>query len=298
MKIRELFEGKKSSKLAFNQQLGPYKKNAAAIASGKAPALWRGMDVFGWATIPEGQVEFIAMPERASGRESKTGSNFLIDYVSKSPDWAKIPDRQFSVSCATTRDVADMFGDDPWLIIPADSVSKYAQCPTDFNEAYPSGIDRPLMELLGQIESIRLRGAVLRMEAGVDEEMREILSRDIFSVDGATQHRYTMSDIQELSDALDEMNMYFASSTAGHAGKVGALMRSAESIDEFTREESLMRFLKTQVNPTAMKIKSHARLTSIKRGPREEEIWFRGPFMAIRTRSGSSLEELQKLLAP
>ena len=97
--------------------------------------LYRGVEIGNFATkvgdLP-GDYVLYYVSGRKEPRRSLTGTNLFLDITSKSEAWKDIPRRAFSTFCSVDPSSVGDFGD-LHIILPINSVNKFAVCEGDFN---------------------------------------------------------------------------------------------------------------------------------------------------------------------
>ena len=285
MKLQELFETKISNEqlvIRWIQEHCP--NNFSALMAGRTMPLWRSTKLIDPMYVDEYCAAI--MQERISSRQSQTGVNLIMNYVSLAKAWDKYPKRNTSTSC--TPDIAEtgQFAGDTCLIIPFDDVKNFASCTGDFNYIIPKGTSSELLDIMGTImdiateESRAFRARPLTMSDNL-KKLKNVLDSDALNF--SKSHTFSLDDINDLSDAIEKTIYLLDNLEPSEFKGMSALKDLKNSCDKFEDEldtRSLNEFLSTKITPKNMGVKSFNSYADIK-VPKDSEIWFNGHYIAI-----------------
>jgi hypothetical protein len=285
MKVRELFEAKITNEQLVTRWIQEHcPNNFSALMAGRAMPLWRSTHLAG--TVVVDQYTAGIMTERTKPRQSQTGNNLIMNYVSVAPAWAKMPIRNTSTSCTPSISTAGDFAGDMCLIIPFDDVKLFAACEGDFNFLDPTGISGGLLEIVGKIMSVGITAK------RVDRVRPKIISPEVKKVfdiaklpafEHSDEHTYSMEDIEALSDAIEKM-IYaiddLKPKEINDNERLQDLKNSCDDLEDELVTRSVLEFLTEQVTPKMLEVETFSSYPSIKVN-KESEIWFNGHYIAI-----------------
>ncbi len=276
-------------------------KNFELMATGKAVRLYRGTAHVGLQSAYG--FDYIYVAGRTEPRVSQTGANIIIDYTAQAPDWKSVPSRNLSSSCTTEKEIARSFGKNSFLVIPADSVSAFAFMPTDFNETHIGDDDLDALTLLSQISVFMASAKKLAGELEYEDaewytdELKAILSNPIVNVN--LKSTLSLDDIKAISTFI-EQSVAFAESTVGQPNYqdlyYNKFIASANEVSDCLGQRTLMSFLKKYVTPKAMEVSVVKSYQEVKPKGHEPEVWFKGPFVAIKSSTNDDLEDVAGIL--
>jgi hypothetical protein len=286
-------------------------ENLEKMASGDAPVLYRGME--GVTIISTDYAKYGVFERRTSPRESKTGNNMILNWVSGSPTWSGVPKRQLSSSCTLSKSATKRVFGPEYVVVPFDDVRQYAWMPSDFNytaldlddssrgshighlnQSVIPNIIKSFNALAGQsgkkLKGTRLIGAA---PTKADLIYREIKSRAgdmVFSLNA-----YTLRDVAEFSqlseeiyallvEALDDEQLSVSLSSEMRAA-FKAARKSLENLHDETSGRPLHEFLAKEVTPKSLRVQvtDLSGLKEIESKGLEDtaEVWFVGGFIYI-----------------
>ena len=279
----KLFEIAKS-KSALQQALSNCKKNVA-ISMDSSNFLYRGFDHFmehQSVEVPSiGTVNFLVVPGRTEDRQSLTGSNTMMNFTSFSPAWKNVPKRQRSNSCTFNYEVSKAFSDigGGWVVFPFDTVNSYGYCGQDFNY-----LTMPY-ELGGSSSNIMEFGTGLwrLVSRGVD-----ILEYQADTEDAESKKMLALG--LTLSDKLDTyVTQKLLLDTSRFIEYIKKAFPEKAAEDRFIREFTKRNPGKTvydayleHLTPESVNVKVVNSLASVPDIEGESEIWFDGPYVAIK----------------
>lgn len=302
MKVKELFEVAKINISKRNQDLENAKSfrkssdansleelikiiksncpnNFRALATGRAIPLYRSTHTNDYTGVAEYQ--FATITGRTSPRQSTSGDNLVMDYVSQA--WKGIPRRNLSSSCAPDIRTAEQFGGATWLIIPFDNVELFASAPEDFNMLDPThGSSDGIIDMMGWVQEIRVgvKSVLHLLDDNKDQtELKKLMTSLLIS----ENDNFTLKDIQKLSDNIEQL-IYWVDDNRGKIDnpKLEDFFDEVMGFEDIFDTRSLMEWLKTKLTPKNLGIKTYTSYPALTNRGKECEIWFEGNYLCLR----------------
>lgn len=312
MRVTELFEQDANLR---DEILKVAPRNLAAMASGEAPILYRGMgvDFHRSVGVYRGLTGY-HIAARRERRDSKTGLGMLMNYVDTAAAWKKFPKRGLSMSTTPVASHAEIFAPGGvGIIIPFDNVTAFGETPSDFNmrqlgrdrittrmrEASVIILDARRiasraqaaihsMDDVSPAKQIAALLAVIRLLAGLDIADRKFSSADDVQLDP--------NRIQILSDAIAAIvrgmrdPVIIAGTVPGQGGPapilnvIDLIAELIDTCEDFTKVfgPSLADWFTENITPAKFEAKVHRNITTLA-PPTESpgEVWFSGDSILI-----------------
>jgi hypothetical protein len=260
---------------------GGFKQNFIDMQDGRVTTLYRGLShVTG--TTTDGGIKFVVVPESTTPRRSTTNSNLLLNFVVTSPKWKNVPNRQFAVMAGTKSEVAAEFGD-PWLIIPADNVTKFAMSERDFNETRIPGLEANFLDIAQSFNDLYDNFLSVQDDlSGKSDDLDQAEERLLGVINKCD---FSGDNLDKLSDSIRLMLSFDDRLTASERqviGKVYGYSKLTEIARELTQGGTLLlsQMFDKYVTPETMGV-SVGKLP-VAGHHRYDEVWFEGAYLAIR----------------
>jgi len=275
MKLHELFEDQNGDQDLIDILRKHCPNNLKAMASGRAPMLWRGMN---WdASIETPKYKCDTVSTQKTKRESKTGSNLIMSFFSTNKDWVESTvNRSLSTSTSCSYDYASQFSGPTWLVIPFDNVKRFSYTYTDLNLVDVN--DTSLIDLNHQMKDISnaIEGFRHWNYDKLDKDIARIAHADIFDYDIGSHH-YSTEEIKEFSNQLEKIFVLLKNTKKR---KTLAVTDAAtfKDMEEEMNDSSMYRWMLNELSPSALGIKTFNSITQIPNHVKKAEVWFDGDY--------------------
>lgn len=280
MKLKELHESADEYAALVDAIKKYCRNNFSLISSGDVMPLYRGTAQKNYHAVGDGY-RFLVSPTRTEPRKSAMDNNIFMCFVSNHESWKDIPSREYS--SFATPDIDRAAGFSPaWLIIPYDSVDKFAVMHDDFNYSVPDSsyipdIQESVMHLFEEMP-----------RANYDEDFKKIISQK--ELHFKRDHQYTITEIKKLSDLIAQLIEYFKAHDA-LSDEQDNLKYSLEEVEsEFGK--NIWQWMEQNLTPKKLGVGTlpFDKINSI---PSSAEVWFSGAYIAIQ---GSSTTDTEQML--
>ena len=279
MKLRELHESTNEYAVLVDTIKKYCKNNFSLISSGGGMPLYRGTAQKNYHSAGIGY-RFLLSSARPEPRKSAMDNNIFLSFVSNHESWKDIPSREYS--SFATPDINRAAGFSPaWLIIPYDSVDKFAVMHDDFNYSTPDSSYIPdIQESVAHLFDEMPR-------ANYDADFKKIISQK--ELHFKRDHQYTITEIKKLSDLVEQLIEYFKE----HDALSDEQDNLKYSLEEVEREfgKNMWGWMEENLTPKKLGVQALS-FNAINNIPSSAEVWFRGPYVAIQATSTVDTEDV------
>jgi hypothetical protein len=279
MKLKELHESTNEYAVLVDAIKKYCENNFSLISSGKVTPLYRGTAQKNYHSAGSGY-RFLVSSARTEPRKSAMDNNIFLSFVSNHESWKDIPSREYS--SFATPDVQRAVGFSPaWLIIPYDSVDRFAVMHDDFNYSVPDSsyipdIQQSVLHLFDEMP-----------RANYDEDFKKIISQKELHFE--RDHQYTIAEIKKLSDLIEHLIDYFKEHDVLN-DEQDNLKYSLEEVEhEFGK--NIWRWMEQNLTPVELGVRALP-FDRINKIPSGAEVWFNGPYIAIQAVSAADTENI------
>jgi hypothetical protein len=219
---------------------------------------------------------------RKTARESATQNNFFLTWASTAPQWKNVPKRTYSTFCTLSYEGAGGFGNVS-LVVPFDTVDRFAAMPDDFNLMNVANGHYDLMSL-AEIFATTVRSARFALDRTRDVELLKVVSQPGSAVDleGRVSPK-AVKDVDRLFSELIALDK--KSDVLAKSDRLTSLHSNVQELRDVLGDQSLISWLQDNVSPDSLMVQVFSSLTALAAAglPEKSEVWFEGPYISLRT---------------
>ena len=282
MKVAELLEAADPYAELVKRLKANCTKNFRAMVQSDLPLLRGDGQMYGTYQTADGKkFSWTQFGARKTARVSQTGNNLFMSWVSTAPQWKNVPKRTYSTFATLSYEDAAGFGN-VGLVVPFDTVDRFAAMPDDFNLLNVGDGRYDLMQL-AEIFSSATDSAYGARDRTRDPELLKIASLPGTSVN--FNAKISPKDFKALDTLFSQLIAFDKSSDLlAQSEKLMTLHSDVQELRDILGDQSFISWLQANVSPESLDVEVFTSLSALAAAnpPPKSEVWFEGPYISIR----------------